>query len=95
MKDFNQILDECIDRINQGENLESCLKSYPGIAKELEPLLRAMTGLQSTYSFTPSDDAKRAARQRFLTLWKNGGSRHCGRGFSPSVRFGQLWRLYW
>ncbi len=66
MKDFNQILDECIDRVNRGERPENCVADYPEYAQDLEPLLQAMVGTKSAYSFTPADDAKRASRQRFF-----------------------------
>ena len=62
---FDKILDECIDRINRGEELEDCLASYPEHVEELEPLLRAMLDAQTAYTFTPSPTTKTAARQRF------------------------------
>ena len=63
--DFDKILDECVDRINRGEGLEDCLASYPEHAEELEPLLRAMLGTQTAYTFTPSPTTKKEARKRF------------------------------
>jgi hypothetical protein len=65
--DFDQILDECIDRINRGESIDSCLSRYPEHGVELKPLLQSMFEVQQDCSFTPSHDAKRAARQRFYT----------------------------
>jgi len=38
-KRFDEILDECISRINSGGRLEHCLAKYPDHAEELEPLL--------------------------------------------------------
>ena len=64
-KDFDRILDECVDRINRGEKLEDCLDNYPEHAKELQPLLRVMVDTQRTYTFQPSPTAKMADRQRF------------------------------
>ena len=63
--DFDRILDECIDRVNKGESIQDCLAAYPDHAEKLEPMLRAMTGVQDTYSFTPSANAKRQAREKF------------------------------
>lgn len=63
-EDFNKVLDECIDRVNRGEGLESCLTDYPEYAQRLKPLLAAMKQTQSAYSFIPSEEAKRAGRQR-------------------------------
>lgn len=62
---FDQILDECIDRINNGASIESCLTRYPQYASELKPLLASMIEVKQTYDFTPSDEAIRAGRQRF------------------------------
>lgn len=64
-RDFDQILDECIDRINSGEGIEECLASYPEHAQELEPALRAIFDIRAAYSFTPRPAAKATARQRF------------------------------
>lgn len=64
---FDQILDECIDRINRGESLEACLAGYPEHAEQLEPLLRAVLQAKEAYPFVPSDSAKSEARQRFHT----------------------------
>jgi hypothetical protein len=64
-KDFDQILDECIDRINSGQSLEECLELYPEFAQELEPLLRAADELRSQSYFMPSQTAKVRGRQRF------------------------------
>ena len=62
---FDKILDECIDCINQGKSLESCLTDYPQYAEQLEPLLRVVFQAEEAYSFQPSAKAKRAAQQRF------------------------------
>ncbi|MEE8174795.1 MAG: DUF4382 domain-containing protein [Dehalococcoidia bacterium] len=62
---FDEIFDECVNRINRGQRLEDCLASYPEHAEELEPLLRAMLEAQMAYTFAPSPTAKMAARQRF------------------------------
>jgi hypothetical protein len=64
-KDFDKILDTCIDRINQGDSLEACLADYPAHAEKLEHLLRTMCKTQEVYSFVPSADAKKEARQQF------------------------------
>jgi len=64
-KDFDEILDECVDRINSGEGIEECLASYPEHAQELEPALRAIFDIRAAYSFTPRPGAKAAAKQRF------------------------------
>jgi len=65
VREFDEILDECVDRINRGEKLEDCLDNYPEHAEELQPLLRVMVDTQRIYTFRPSPTAKIAARQRF------------------------------
>lgn len=64
-KSFDEILDECVNRINRGERIEDCLGSYPEHSEELQPLLSAMLDTQRAFQFTPSSEAKWAARQRF------------------------------
>ena len=64
-EDFDRILDECIDRINRGDNLADCLSDYPAYSERLRPLLQSMHDVRKTYTFMPSADAKRAARQKF------------------------------
>ena len=64
-EDFDRMLDECIDRINRGDNLADCLSDYPAYSEELKPLLQSMHDVQKTYTFTPSADTKRATRQKF------------------------------
>ncbi len=62
---FDEILDECIDRINRGESRDACLADYPEYVQQLEPLLAAMLQTQQAYSFVPSANVKTEARQRF------------------------------
>ncbi|MBN1370147.1 MAG: DUF4382 domain-containing protein [Dehalococcoidaceae bacterium] len=65
MENFDKILDECIDRVNSGESLQSCLTSYPACAEQLKPLLSAAAKSKSAFAFTPQPHAKTAARGRF------------------------------
>jgi hypothetical protein len=69
--DFEKILDVCIDRMNRGESLDSCLADYPDYVAQLEPLLQAMLVSKQTYPFTPSPDVKRANRARFNSALEN------------------------
>jgi hypothetical protein len=62
---LDNILDECIDRINLGESIEACLNDYPEYRQELGPLLHAMLEMKTAYSFTPSTRAESLHRQRF------------------------------
>ena len=64
---FEKILDNCIDRINRGESLDSCLADYPDYAERLLPSLQAMAIAKEAYSFVPYPDVKRANKRRFNT----------------------------
>jgi hypothetical protein len=48
---IENIFNECIERIEQGESIEHCLMSYPGEAAELEPLLRTALGVKMNASY--------------------------------------------
>ena len=63
--EFDKILDECIDRVNRGEDLDACLADYPRYTQQLRPLLQAMLETKEAYSLEPSASAKRTAWQRF------------------------------
>ena len=66
MKDnLDKILDECIDRINHGESIETCLADFPEYSRALGPLLSTMLETKTAYSFAPSIRAKSFHRQRF------------------------------
>lgn len=82
--DFDRILDECIDRINRGGRLEECLSAHPSCVEELKPLLQSMAGVKDVYTFTPSADAKRAARQKFYAALDK---RHQTSKASAFIRF--------
>ena len=61
--EFDQILDECLDRILTGaESVEACLQRYPGHASELAPLLHLALESKQALGFTPSAAAKARAR---------------------------------
>jgi len=61
---LEEILDECIDRINRGESIDSCLADYPEYAQQLRPLIQVMFELKRVYSFQVSPSAKRGYRKR-------------------------------
>ena len=62
---LDNIFDECIDRINRGESVETCLADYPEHRQELGPILYALLHTKNAYSFIPSRQAKIYHRQRF------------------------------
>jgi hypothetical protein len=62
---FDKILDQCIDRINNGESVESCLADYPSYSKKLEPLLMAVLQSKKAYTFVPREETKLEASRSF------------------------------
>lgn len=61
---FDDILNECIEQVLQGENVEHCLQRYPEQAAELEPLLRvAATARETSSAVEPRPEFK--ARTRY------------------------------
>ena len=63
---FENILDDCIQAIQAGESLESCLERYPQQAEELLSLLTTAELIGSFSIPIPSDDALEKSRQKML-----------------------------
>jgi len=65
-KEFNNILDECLERLLvRGETVEQCLVSYPEQADELEPLLRTALEAKEALAIQPRPEFKARARYQF------------------------------
>ncbi len=62
---FNDILNECLDRILRGETVEQCLRSYPEQATELEPLLRTAMAAKIVSNVKPRPEFKAKAKLEF------------------------------
>ena len=68
-KEFNDILDECLDRlIFKGDMVEVCLNDYPQYADELKPLLEASLITGQMTSLEPVQEFKTRARNEFFTV---------------------------
>jgi hypothetical protein len=66
-QDFESLLDECLNRIKSGADIEACLADYPDAADELRPLLRLAIKVRSLKEVPPRSSAAMATgRQRFL-----------------------------
>ncbi len=63
--EFEDILDECLDRLIKGETVEQCLRSYPEQLPELEPLLRTAQAARDASAITPRAEFKAKARYEF------------------------------
>lgn len=55
-KDFENILDECIKLVLDGESIESVLSEYPDIREDLEPLLRTALDISHLPKIEPSPE---------------------------------------
>ena len=63
--EFENILDQCLERLVTGETIEQCLLSYPEQALELEPLLRTAQAAREASAILPRADFKARARYEF------------------------------
>ena len=90
---FNNILNECLDRILKGETVEQCLLNYPEQAKELEPLLLTAKAARVISSVQPRPEFKAEARRQFqaalmeMKVNQNERKAHAGRRWQ--------WRWQW
>lgn len=67
-KQFNTILDECLDRILvDGETVAQCLERYPEYTAELEPLLQTAVIANQAVDIQPSPEFKARARFQLRT----------------------------
>lgn len=68
---FNNILNECLDRILKGEAVEQCLSGYPDQAKELEPLLRTALAARAASTVQPRAEFRAKARYEFQSALRD------------------------
>jgi hypothetical protein len=65
-KEFNNILDECLERLLvKGESIEQCLASYPEQATELGPLLQTSLAAKKASAIKPRPEFREKARYQF------------------------------
>ena len=63
--EFENILNECLERLIKGETVEQCLGGYPEQALELEPLLRTAQATREASAIMPRAEFKARARYEF------------------------------
>jgi hypothetical protein len=63
--EFENILDECLQKLIEGGSIESCLAQYPQYASELEPLLRTVQGTLKAADIRPRPEFRDRARYQF------------------------------
>ena len=64
-KEFDNIFDECLERILEGETLEQCLARYPEQADELKPLLETVLAVKTASAVKPRPEFKARASYGF------------------------------
>ena len=58
-RNFDDILNDCLERVSKGEDVQQCVRRYPEHADELFPLLRlAAVTTQAAHSTSHSAEAK-------------------------------------
>lgn len=86
-KDFENILNDCLDRLISGETIESCLARYPEHAAELEPLLKTAMEARTASAIKPSPEFRQRAGIEFQKAISEMPSKAVGRAFK--------WQLRW
>ena len=73
-KHLEEIYNLCLERIDRGESIESCLLDYPEVASELQILLRTSLNIKWRTSLVePRPEFKRRARAEFVRTLANEG----------------------
>jgi hypothetical protein len=68
---FDDILNVCIERVIQGESIQSCLEAYPEYAKELEPLLQTAIETLHAADIQPRPEFRQRASREFQKAVQN------------------------
>jgi hypothetical protein len=69
-KELANILNDCLERLLQGETIEQCLQDYPQHAQEIEPLLQTAMAAKKTLAIQPSAEFKARARYQLQSVLK-------------------------
>lgn len=75
---FDNILDECLERLINGETIEACLADYPEHAAELEPLLRTVMDARKAAAIEPRPEFRDRAGYDFQTAIRDMESEKSG-----------------
>jgi hypothetical protein len=64
------VLNECLERLLEGETIEQCLQRYPEQAAELKPLLETALAAKKASAIQPRAEFKARARYQFRSALK-------------------------
>jgi len=62
---FNEILNECLEALAQGQSIEACLEKHPEQAQALHPLLETALSTRRASAIKPRTDFREKARLQF------------------------------
>jgi len=87
-REFDNILDECLEKMLQGKSIEQCLADYPDHAAALEPMLRTASRTKMATNIRPRPEFKDRARHEFQAAIRDMDVKPArGHGFFfPSLR---------
>jgi len=64
-REFEDILNDCLEKMLQGRSIEQCLADYPDHASALEPMLRTAARTRMAANVRPRPEFKDRARHEF------------------------------
>jgi hypothetical protein len=87
-REFENILDECLDNMLRGKSIEQCLADYPDHAAALEPMLRTAFRAKMATNIRPRPEFKDRARHQFQAAIREMDVKPVPtrRGFFPSLK---------
>jgi hypothetical protein len=62
---FDDVLNECVDRVLKGVSVEACLRAFPEYAAELEPLLQTAVDTRKAAAVVPRPEFRQRAGYEF------------------------------
>ena len=86
-KEFDNILDECLDYILDGGDIEACLAQHPEHAAELEPLLRTALETRNAAAIKPNPEFRQRAGNEFQAAIREMPSKAPRSAFRWQVRW--------
>ena len=79
-KEFENILNNCLERLVSGQTVEQCLERYPEHSADLRPLLETTQDINRVSTFQPRPEFREQARHQFQAALREKSSRP-GRSF--------------
>ena len=64
--DLSEAFNECLERIRNGARPQDCLADYPGLRRELEPLLVLARSISEVPAVEPSAEFAQTSRARVV-----------------------------